>query len=147
MRLQLWRLYREIHGPGLDGVGGFYSAGRWHEFGTRVVYFGASAGIVVLEKLAHVDPAVLPSDLLLTRFEGDVSVEEVLTGEADDLSDIYQTRPRGQRFFQALNACVLRVRSVILPEEYNYVLNPLHSEASKIHASASRRFSFDGRLL
>lgn len=145
--MQLWRLYRRAHGPGLDGIGGLYASGRWHKHGTRVVYFGASPGIVALEKLAHIDPATLPSDLLLTRFEGDVSVEEVLTGEADDLYDLAQTQARGEAFFKKNSTCILRVRSVVLPEEYNLVMNPLHPEATKIKPVEHRDFSFDGRLL
>ena len=68
----LWRLYRQAHGPGLDGAGGLHAAGRWHELGSPVVYFGASAAIVVLEKLAHINPDALPTDLILTRFEAEV---------------------------------------------------------------------------
>jgi len=145
--MELWRLYRRAHGPGLDGAGGLYTAGRWHEIGTPVVYFGESPAIVILEKLAHVDPAVFPDDLILSRYEGDISVEEVMAGEADDLHDLKQTRARGAKFFAEQNACVLRVRSVIVPEQYNLVFNPLHPDAKKIDAYYHRNFAFDGRLL
>lgn len=145
--MKLWRLYRRAHGPGLDGIGGLYAAGRWHELGSRVVYFGASPGIVILEKLAHVDPAVLPDDLILSRFEGDVSVEEVLQSEVDDLHDIKQTRARGEAFLKAKTSCILRVPSILVPEEYNLLLNPLHPDAPKIQAVDHRDFTFDGRLL
>ena len=66
---QLWRLYRAEYGPGLDGTGGTFADGRWHTRGARVVYFGASAAIVVLERLAHTDPDLLPTDLRLACFE------------------------------------------------------------------------------
>jgi hypothetical protein len=56
----LWRLYRAQHGPGLDGSAGLFADGRWHARGERVVYFGGSAAIVVLERLAHTDPDLLP---------------------------------------------------------------------------------------
>ena len=65
----LWRLYRAPHGPGLDGIGGIFADGRWHRQGELVVYFGASAAIVVLERLAHTDADLLPDDLRLGRFE------------------------------------------------------------------------------
>jgi RES domain-containing protein len=145
--MTLWRLYRRVHGPGLDGVGGLYAAGRWHELGSRVVYFGASPGIVILEKLAHVDPELLPTDLILSRFEGEVSVEDLLQSEIDDLRDLKQTRARGETFLKAQTACVLRVPSILVPEEYNLLVNPLHPDASKIHAVDHRDFTFDGRLL
>ena len=143
--MQLWRLYREAHGPGLDGAGGLYAAGRWHELGSPVVYFGASPAIVILEKLAHVDPDVLPSDLILARFEGDISVEHLT--DFDDLQDLEQTRARGEKFLKARRTCVLRVPSIVVSEEYNLVFNPLHPDASRLGLMSSRPFSFDGRLL
>ena len=145
--MKLWRLYRRAHGPGLDGVGGLYAAGRWHELGSRVVYFGASPGIVILEKLAHIDPELLPADLILSRFEGDVSVEDVLQSEVNDVQDLKQTRARGETFLKAKTACTLRVPSILVPEECNLVLNPLHPDASKIKPYDHRDFTFDGRLL
>ena len=145
--MELWRLYRAAHGPGLDGTGGLYTAGRWHQLGSRVVYFGASPSIVTLERLAHVDPALLPDDLILARYEGDISTEEVTAGEVDDIHDLEQTRARGEAFLRAKAACVLRVQSVIVPEEHNLVLNPLHPDAAKIQLVLSREFAFDSRLL
>ena len=145
--MRLWRLYRRAHGPGLDGVGGLYASGRWHRQGTRVVYFGASPAIVVLEKLAHIDPAMLPSDLMLAQYEANASVEEALDVEPGELADLGRTQARGDAFFRANASCVLRVRSVILPEECNFVLNPLHPEAANVTAAGERPFSFDGRLL
>ncbi len=50
------------HGPGLDGIGGTFADGRWHSRGDLVVYFGGSAAITVLERLAHTDPDLLPDD-------------------------------------------------------------------------------------
>lgn len=141
----LWRLYRAAHGPGLDGAGGLHAVGRWHELGSLVVYFGASAAIVALERLAHVNPDALPTDLILTRFEGDISVEELM--DFDGLHDLTQTRARGEQFLKAKDACVLRVPSIILPEEYNLLCNPLHPDASKIQPVDHRSFTFDGRLL
>jgi RES domain-containing protein len=44
-------------------------SGRWHARGDRVVYFGASAAIVVLERLAHTDPDLLADDLRLAHLE------------------------------------------------------------------------------
>lgn len=146
--MQLWRLYRRAHGPGLDGMGGLLASGRWHRRGTRAVYFGASPAIVVLEKLAHVDPATLPADLVLGRFDADVSVEDAHIVEADDeLLDLDRTQALGHAFFRKNAACVLRVPSVILPEEFNLILNPLHPDAAKMKVTGERDFRFDGRLI
>lgn len=142
--MELWRLYRAAHGPGLDGVGGLHAAGRWHSLGRRVVYFGASPALVALEKLAHVDPEALPGDLLLGRFAGELSVESVT--EPVDVRDISACRARGDDFLDAGRACVLRVPSVVVPEESNLLVNALHPQAREIRLIREREFRFDQRL-
>jgi RES domain-containing protein len=143
--MDLWRLYRKAHGPGLDGAGGLYAAGRWHVLGRPVVYFGASAAIVVLEKLAHIDPQVLPSDLILARFEAEIAIDEL--ADPSILHDLEKTRARGEIFFESKAASLLRVPSVVLPEEFNLVMNPLHPDAARIRTVSQRLFLFNHRLL
>lgn len=143
--MDFWRLYRAAHGPALDGIGGLYAAGRWHRLGRRVIYFGATPAIVVLEKLAHVDPAALPGDLLLGRFAGEPSVEALT--EPLDITDINACRTQGERFLEGGRACALRVSSVVLPEEINYLVNAAHPDASKIRLVSQRSFHFDERLI
>jgi RES domain-containing protein len=144
--MQLWRLYRKAHGPGLDGRGGLHAAGRWHEIGNPVVYFGATPAIAVLEKLAHVDIAFLPDDLVLACYEADLGEEHLPPQPAAQLHDLAFTRQKGVAFLQRAANSVLRVPSVVLPEESNLLLNPLHPEAQRLHLKAKRPFRFDPRL-
>ena len=143
--MDLWRLFRKAHGPGLGGAGGLHAAGRWHDIGSHVVYFGASPAIVILEKLAHLDPAVLPEDLMLARFGGDLSVED-LSGFLH-FRDLTLSRARGEAFLKGKAACALRVPSIVVPEEHNLVFNPLHAQAGRIKLISERPFHFDARLL
>ena len=148
----LWRLYRTRHGPGLDGTGGLFAEGRWHALGERVVYFGGSAAIVVLERLAHTDPDLLPNDLRLARFEFsepvlETEVEEFATLPANWSRDADATRHIGGQWRQRGSACLLAVPSAILPEERNFVLNPEHPEAKRLRLVRERRFAFDPRLI
>lgn len=148
--MKLWRLYRRAHGQGLDGAGGRYAAGRWHQQGTPVVYFGAGAAIVVLERLAHLNPDTLPADLMLGLFEADVGVEDVwpdASVQSRDLENVDQTRAAGQEWLESTRSCVLRVPSIVVPEEHNLVVNPRHGEAQQITLVRERPFAFDGRLL
>lgn len=148
--MTLWRLYRRAHGPGLDGAGGRHAAGRWHRQGTPVVYFGAGAAIVVLEKLAHLNPDTLPDDLVLGSFAAEVSTEDAWADgrpRKRELQDIEATRALGQQWLASGRSCVLRVPSVVVPEEHNLVLNPQHPQAARLTLVAERTFTFDGRLL
>ena len=146
----LWRLYRTRHGPGLDGIGGMFADGRWHTLGERVVYFGGSAAIVVLERLAHTDPDLLPNDLRLALFEFsetvlETKVEEFATLPPNWNRDENAARLIGGRWRQQGSSCLLKVPSAILPEEPNFVLNPEHPEAKRLRLVRERRFTFDPR--
>lgn len=148
----LWRLYRAVYGPGLDGIGGTFADGRWHTRGEPVVYFGGSAAIVVLERLAHTDPDLLPDDLRLAQFEfsepvAESKVEEYGALPAGWTRDQRVTRHIGRLWRHAGTACVLAAPSAILPEESNYVFNPRHSDAQKLRLKREREFRFDPRLI
>jgi len=143
----LWRLYRARHGPGLDGSGGLFADGRWHKQGERVVYFGGSPAIVVLERLAHTDADLLPNDLRLARFEFS---EPVLVTKVEDFAslparwdkDENVTRKIGSQWRQQGASCLLSVPSAILPEGRNFVLNPEHSDSQRLRLVHQRPFAF-----
>ncbi len=148
----LWRLYRARHGPGLDGIGGTFADGRWHTRGERVVYFGGSAAIVVLERLAHTDPDLLPDDLQLAVFEFSGRVAERRAEEfgglpADWTRNEEATRRIGGLWRREGTACLLAAPSAILPEESNFVFNPQHTDAGRLRLVRERRFGFDARLI
>jgi RES domain-containing protein len=144
-------LYRAAYGPGLDGIGGTFADGRWHTRGERVVYFGATAAIVVLERLAHTDPDLLPIDLRLACFEcpervASIKVDVSLLSE-NWVRDELATRRIGGQWWRGNASPLLLVPSAILPEESNYVLNAQHPDAKSLHLIRERPFIFDLRLI
>src|SRR5215831_8659067 len=145
---KLWRLYRAEYGPGLDGIGGTFAEGRWHTRGERVVYFGASAAIVVLERLAHTDPDLLPTDLQLACFQLPETISSINAGKIRALpenwiQDENATRRMGGQWRRECSSPLLVVPSAVLPEESNYVLNPQHPDAKLLHLIRQRPFAFD----
>jgi RES domain-containing protein len=148
----LWRLYRKAFGPGLAGLGGIYTDGRWHTKGHYCTYLGGSASIVVLEKLVHLDPINFESDLMLGQFEIETEVEDGLVAlnelwSGTPVDDIEKTRQVGDSFLKLNQKCLLKVPSVIVPEEYNYLFNPKHADAADLSLIHERAFTFDDRLL
>lgn len=149
---RLWRLYRAEYGPGLDGTGSTFADGRWHTRGARVVYFGATAAIVVLERLAHTDPDLLPIDLQLSCFEFPATlsatrVEDVSALPENWVRDANATRRLGGQWCHDRSSALLLVPSAILPEESNYVLNAQHPDANSLQLIRERPFTFDPRLI
>jgi RES domain-containing protein len=56
------------------------------------------------------------------------------------------TRDIGTTWLKDLASAVLVVPSSIIPEERNFLLNPLHPDFSKILISHPQSFSFDNRI-
>jgi RES domain-containing protein len=52
----------------------------------------------------------------------------------------------GDQWLTAKNAPLLLVPSIIVPEECNVLINPLHPLAAKITAQVTRQFVYDPRL-
>jgi RES domain-containing protein len=148
----LWRLYRRAFGPGLEGLGGLYASGRWHTKGHYCTYFGGSASLVALEKLVHLDPINLESDLMLGQFEINTGTEDALIALNElwpdaSLDDIEKTRAIGNAFLEEGKKCLLKAPSVVVPEEHNYLFNPKHPAAAGLRLVSERPFTFDNRLL
>jgi RES domain-containing protein len=133
-------------------MGGTFADGRWHRQGELVVYFGASAAIVVLERLAHINPDLLPNDLRLGQFDFATPDHAVQVSAFARLPDDWiqkepTTRKIGNRWLRARSSCLLAVPSAVLPEETNYVFNPRHAAANSLRLIRERQFSFDPRLI
>ena len=68
--MRVWRICRMPYVDiALDGIGGMYTSGRWHNKGYPIVYIASSAALAALEVLVHVDPLTAPTDLRLLAFE------------------------------------------------------------------------------
>jgi len=52
----------------------------------------------------------------------------------------------GDKFIKAGKFLVLRVPSVVVPGDFNYLINPWHKEFSTIKIVTAEPFSFDERL-
>ncbi|MGB6036909.1 MAG: RES family NAD+ phosphorylase [Cryomorphaceae bacterium] len=153
--MKVFRIVREKYLDSvLSGKGAQYSKGfRWNSFGTPIVYAAESRSLAVLEVTVHLDLSEdLPSDRYLVGI--DIPDElEILALSLNDLPKGWDAKPPGkisQRigdgFIQGNSAPVLRVPSSIISDEFNYLLNPLHKDFSKLKSLPPRPFRFDQRL-
>jgi RES domain-containing protein len=73
--------------------------------------------------------------------------------EAKDLPPTWLAEPPGattiefgDEWLNGLSAALLLVPSVVVPEEYNVLINPLHPDAVHIKSAALRQYICDPRL-
>jgi RES domain-containing protein len=108
--------------------------------------------LAALEVLIHIDHDLAPADLLAIPIEVP-STLRVETLARSTLPTNWQSAPAPERL-QELGAAwiaraasaVLRVPSVVIPEEDNYLINPTHPDCRRIKVGHSRAFTFDHRL-
>ena len=118
-----------------------------------MVYCASSLALAVLELLVHVDPRDVPSDLLALQIDLPEDLK-VSTLEVPDLPDAWQ-QEGGRAALQALGgawlrtgtACVLQVPSVIVPSEWNFLINPRHADLARVTVADPFPFRLDERLI
>jgi len=51
------------------------------------------------------------------------------------------------QWIKSQESLVLKVPSIIVPQEFNYIINPFHEEFQKVILENVSSFSFDNRIL
>ena len=150
--LSCWRIVQEkFSSQAFTGEGARLYGGRWNSAGYAAVYAAGSRSLAVLEMLVHLDGPQLLSSYLLYEAEFPESlVTEVAAGDLpqdwrDDPAP-RSTQAIGDEWIRSGTSAVLKVPSVLIPQEHNYLLNPRHVEFERVFVSEPERFAFDSRL-
>jgi len=150
----IWRLAREAH-QALDGEGARLNGGRWNSEGVAVVYASASLSLAVLEYLVHVEPSLIPADLVAMEIElpDDPTLGAIVDPALFPAGD-WRTYPApewqaelGDLWVEDETFLWLAVPSAIVPEEHNVLLNPQHPRMADVRTVGTRSFRFDRRLV
>lgn len=119
-----------------DGEGSFLFGGRWSSIGTRVCYAATHRSLAILEYRVHIDLALLPDDLVIATLE---VPDEIAIAPTPTLPEDWKEYPApaslrriGDRFIAEAQASLMLVPSVLVPQENNVMLNPVHPDARKM---------------
>lgn len=75
-----------------------------------------------------------------------IEIAHPLPGDWRDLPAPESTRALGSRWMAESRSVVLRVPSIVVDGECNYLLNPRHPDFARLKIGEARPFSFDPRL-
>jgi RES domain-containing protein len=147
-RLSQSRYANSLIAPGISA--------RWNSSGQNVIYTGGSLALSCLEILAHKTGASLSSgdfSVAIIRIDDSLLIEQI---NSDDLQvrsiewykiDQYPlTQEIGGKWLRDGRSAILKVPSVIIDQEYNYLINPAHPDFSKVEIAQVSKFTFDPRL-
>lgn len=121
-----------------SGDGGLYVLGRWHHKGTKVIYCSQSISLCTLEWLSHNGLSV--SGFRYYKFSIEIPDELVVKYNISDLPQDWNNTPSpnsnrdfAEKYFYTPNSFLaMAIPSVMVPEEFNLVINPLHSSFATV---------------
>jgi hypothetical protein len=99
--------------------------------------------LACLEILVHLDKAQLPPEYVWssTRLSNDTAELET-----ENVRGLTACQLAGQARAETASQLAVRVRSVVIPEEFNVLLNPKHRHYRELVWTSPRPFHFDPRL-
>ena len=152
--MQIYRITQKEYAEDLSGNGAQLFGGRWNSEGFFALYASSSRSLALLETLAHTPAKMLdvrvyhlitlsiPDNIVTQK----LSLKTLLPGwDTPDTKSF--TKRIGDLFLTNKKDLILEVPSVMMPEEINYVLNPLHEDMRQVKLVNKRRIYFDKRVV
>ena len=141
---------RSLATEAFTGQGAAKYGGRWNSKNVPVVYASDTLSLAALETLVHID-RTLPIEYVFFVIEvGEKLITELekasLPKRWREFPPSSQTQKFGDAWVASRASPVLRVPSVIIPTESNYLLNPAHPKFPALKISKAQPLSFDTRL-
>jgi RES domain-containing protein len=150
--LVLWRLCPAYYADkAMSGEGAFRRGGRWNPVSCRVIYCAESRSLAVVEILVNAKERSFLGEQRWIFVS--VEVPDPLIEKPARVPDSWQDTPYnvatqdfGATWVREQRSAVLRVPSVVVLGEFNYLLNPAHPDFAKLRPGKPEAFSFDPRL-
>lgn len=150
VRVSAWRLAKSAHADhAFDGEGAFRYGGRWNSKGTAIVYASSSLALATMELLVHLDPTMPLPPLLAFRISlpPELILDQPAPGGAPPSMNLSTSRQVGDQWIRSGSTVALRVPSVVIPLEHNFLLNPNHSRFPELLIDPPLPLSLDPRLV
>ena len=107
-----------------------------------MIYAAQHVSLAALEILIHSSRRPVP-DMLVTEIE----IPDHVSLERSDWMEMDRSRRFGSEWVKSGRSAVLRVPSkAVNGLEFNFLINPVHSDFKRIRQTVSHGFAFDRRL-
>lgn len=154
--IRAWRSATDTPGytaDDLSGAGAKLSGGRWNRPGNAMLYCATNISLAVLETFIHLKAGGLPLNRYLVEFTipDDVWARAASMpappGGCDAIPAGRGSLDAGDAWLKGRQSALMVVPSVILAEDCNVLINPLHPDAQRITAGKTRKWVYDPRLM
>ena len=140
------------HGVMFSGAGAAAQGGRWNSPGKPVVYASETRALATLEIIAHLkNPAVLEAYSICQlhipgRLCMKITVAELPNGWDELVVNPLVAQAFGDEWLESGITPALKVPSAVMPDEFNYLLNPEHDDFADIELGDIEPYPIDERI-
>jgi RES domain-containing protein len=110
-----------------------------------MLYAASSLSLACLEVLVHLAANQIPADYVYST--ATLRYIPQIAGYQGDIRDELSTRRYGQWWATQRSELAIRVPSVVIPIEFNLLLNPTHMDFTQVAWDSAEPFRFDERLI
>ena len=149
----VFRICNTVYSNDISGNGSKMYGGRWNNKGVPVLYTSSTRALAALEILVHISTNnVQPINFSILSINlPENSIDEIpftaLKTEIDKNGLNSNFKFIGDNWIKSNSSLLLKVPSIVIPEEYNYLVNPLHKNFNKVKIVENKLFRFDNRLV
>jgi len=145
----IYRLTTGKFANDISGTGAKIYGGRWNPVGLPALYTSQFISLAILEILVRATKNTSPDSYTLTSLEfPDKGIYQVQLKKLkkDWQHDLKYTQGIGEDFLREKHSLCLKVPSAIVPQENNFLLNPLHADFKKLVIISAELLELDNRL-
>lgn len=150
--MKLYRISREKHAKDLSGTGARLIGGRWNSKGKAALYTAEHVSLAKLEVAVHLDFDIIPDSYCLIEIQLPDQLK-IKSFDIEQLPKGWDVFPYSRVSQQLGDSCLnqnefvgFKIPSAVVPQEFNYILNPNHPDFKLIKLSKVDSFNFDQRL-
>jgi len=148
----VFRLSKSKHSKDLSGKGAEKFGGRWNSKGVALLYTSDSRALCTAEIAVHTPLGNIPFDyeVVLIKIPDNIIIPELeiseLPGDWKSIPHSHSTQEIGDKFIDDGKFLAIKVPSAVVQGEFNYLINPDHTDFKSISIEKTETFTFDSRL-
>lgn len=148
--MRVYRVGNTKFANDLSGEGARLHGGRWNHIGTTCLYTSQSRSPAVLEMSVNVSTGSILRYLSMVEIDIPDDVLEVsissLPGNWKENPAPPSTKDFGTHLLNEKSHSVIEISSSVIPEEFNYLINPRHPMSAACKIIAIKDFIYDIRI-
>jgi RES domain-containing protein len=146
--LIIYRICIEKYSNSLNGTG---LINRWNLADQFVSYSSESISLATLELLVHRNNSILSGSYKILKIQLNILKKDLLIVDLktiQNFKNINDYQKFGSQWYNDMKYIVLKVPSIVIPQEFNFVINTRHKDfKSKINIIETLDYSFDKRIV